>query len=252
MKKKVIGLIPTRLNSTRLPQKALLEIKDIPLVVHTFKRSKLSKMIDELYICCDDKKIFNTAKKFGAKCIMTSSHHSNGTERIFEAYKKISKKKKFDLIVDIQGDEPLVSPYHIDAVINHHLKNLNYDIILPTITSSQKNNTNIIKVISNVKKEVLYLSRSNIPFEFKKNTNFINKHLSIISFKPSSLKKFSESKKTPLEKIEDIELLRALEIGQKIKTFSLKGDSFSVDVLDDYKKAEKKMSLDRFFKLYKI
>ena len=94
MKKKVIGLIPTRLNSTRLPQKALLEIKDIPLVVHTFKRSKLSKMIDELYICCDDKKIFDTAKKFGAKCIMTSSHHSNGTERIFEAYKKISKKKK--------------------------------------------------------------------------------------------------------------------------------------------------------------
>ena len=66
------------------------------------------------------------------------------------------------------------------------------------------------------------------------------------------MKKFSESKKTPLEKIEDIELLRALEIGQKIKTFSLKGDSFSVDVLDDYKKAEKKMSLDRFFKLYKI
>lgn len=164
----------------------------------------------------------------------------------------LKKEKKFDLIVDIQGDEPLVSPYHIDAVINHHLKNLNYDIILPTITSSQKNNTNIIKVISNVKKEVLYLSRSNIPFEFKKNTNFINKHLSIISFKPSSLKKFSESKKTPLEKIEDIELLRALEIGQKIKTFSLKGDSFSVDVLDDYKKAEKKMSLDRFFKLYKI
>ena len=98
----------------------------------------------------------------------------------------------------------------------------------------------------------MYLSRSNIPFEFKKNTSFINKHLSIISFKPNSLKKFSECKKTPLENIEDIELLRALEIGQKIKTFGLKGDSFSVDVLDDYKKAEKKMSLDKFFKLYKI
>ena len=252
MKKKIIGLIPTRLNSTRLPQKALLEIKDIPLVVHTFKRSKLSKLIDELYICCDDKKIFNTAKKFGAKCIMTSTHHNNGTERIFEAYKKISKKKKFDLIIDIQGDEPLVSPYHIDAVINHHLKNFEYDIVLPTINSSQKNNTNIIKVISNMKKEVMYFSRSNIPFEFKKNTNYINKHLSIISFKPNSLKKFSESKKTPLEKIEDIELLRALEIGQNIKTFSLKGDSFSVDVLDDYKRAEKQMNLDKFFRLYKI
>ena len=103
-----------------------------------------------------------------------------------------------------------------------------------------------------MKKEVMYISRSNIPFEFKKNTNYINKHLSIISFKPNSLKKFSESKKTPLEKVEDIELLRALEIGQNIKTFSLKGDSFSVDVLDDYKRAEKQMNLDKFFRLYKI
>ena len=76
--------------------------------------------------------------------------------------------------------------------------------------------------------------------------------MSIISFKPDSLKKFSESKKTPLEKIEDIELLRALEIGLKIKTFNLKGDSFSVDVLDDYKRAKKQMVLDKFFKLYKI
>ena len=252
MKKKVLALIPTRLNSSRLPQKALLEIKNIPLVVHTFKRSKLSKLIDDLYICCDDKKIFNVAKKFGAKVIMTSSHHNNGTERIYEAYKKISKNKKFDIIVDIQGDEPLVSPYHIDSVIRHHLKNLNYDIILPTINSTQKNNTNIIKVIKNIKNEVLYLSRSNIPFEFKKNTKYVNKHLSIISFKPQSLKKFSESLKTPLEKIEDIELLRALELGQKIKTFSLKGDSFSVDVMDDYKKAEKQMKVDKFFKLYKI
>jgi len=252
MKKKILGLIPTRLNSSRLPQKALLEIKNIPLVIHTFKRSRLSKCLDEIYICCDDKKIYNMAKKFGAKCIMTSPHHNNGTERIFEAYKKISKKNKFDLIVDIQGDEPLVSPYHIDDVIKHHLKNFKYDIVLPTINSDQKNNTNIIKVISNIKKEVLYLSRSNIPFEFKSINKFISKHLSIISFKPDSLKKFSESKKTPLEKIEDIELLRALEIGLKIKTFNLKGDSFSVDVLDDYKRAKKQMGLDKFFKLYKI
>ena len=119
---------------------------------------------------------------------MTSSHHNNGTERIFEAYKKISKNKKYDLIIDIQGDEPLVSPYHIDSVIRHHLNYFDYDIILPTINSTQKNNTNIIKVIKNIKNEVMYLSRSNIPFEFKKNTNYINKHLSIISFKPDSLK----------------------------------------------------------------
>ena len=98
-----------------------------------------------IYIYVDDKKIFNVAKKFGAKAIMTSSHHNNGTERIFEAYKKISKNKKYDLIIDIQGDEPLVSPYHMNSVIRHHLNYFDYDIILPTINSTQKNNTNIIK-----------------------------------------------------------------------------------------------------------
>lgn len=252
MNKKILGLIPTRLNSSRLPQKALLEIENIPLIIHTYKRAELSKKLDEVYICCDDKKIYNVAKKYGAKCILTSLHHTNGTERIFEAYKNISKNKKFDLIIDVQGDEPLVSPYHIDSVIDHHLKNFNYDIVLPTITSQQKNNTNVIKVISNVKNEVMYLSRSAIPFEFKSLNKYINKHLSIISFKPDSLKSFSEHKKTPLEKIEDIELLRALEIGQKIKTLKLTGDSFSVDVLEDYIKAKKKMTLDKFFKFYKI
>ena len=250
MKKNIVGLIPTRLNSLRLPQKALLEIQGIPLMIHTYRRSLMSKKLTDLYICCDDKKIFDIAKKFKAKCIMTSKNHTNGTERIAEGVMKL--KKKFDLVVDIQGDEPLLSPFHIDQVINYHLKNLNSDIILPTLKIKPTNNTNIVKVIKNKSNRVMYLTRANIPFEFKSINKFISKHLSIISFKPDSLKKFSESKKTPLEKIEDIELLRALEIGLKIKTFNLKGDSFSVDVLDDYKRAKKQMVLDKFFKLYKI
>ena len=90
-----------------------------------------------------------------------------------------------------------------------------------------------------------------MPLSFKKNKNKSLKHLSIISFKPRSLEKFSISKKTYLESIEDIELLRALEIGLKIKSVKLSGDSFSVDVFDDYKKANLKMSKDKFFKIYK-
>ena len=95
------------------------------------------------------------------------------------------------------------------------------------------------------------MSRAQIPFEFKNSSKYIFKHLSIISFKPNSLKKFASSKKTPLEKIEDIELLRALEIGIKIKSFNLKGDSFSVDVKNDFFKAKKKMSTDKYYKIYK-
>ena len=118
---KILGLIPTRLNSQRLPQKALLPINDIPLIVHTYKRAKLCKKLTDVIICCDDNKILRAVKKFGAKVLLTSKHHKNGTERIYEAYKKLNKK--YDLIVDIQGDEPLVSPYHIEKVVEFHEKN---------------------------------------------------------------------------------------------------------------------------------
>ena len=236
--KKSIGLIPTRIGSTRLPSKPLLEINGIPLVIHTYKRAKLSKKLDDVIICCDDLKILKIAKKFKAKCILTSKHHSNGTERITEVAHKL--KDKYDFIVDIQGDEPLISPDHIDRVINFHEKNPYLDIILPTLKIKLADNQNLIKVVTDNKKNVLYLSRAKIPLEFKKKNSFYKKHLSIISFKRDALIKYSSAKKSNLEKIEDIELLRALEIGLKIKTVDLVGDSFSVDVMEDFIKAKEK------------
>lgn len=250
MKKiRILGLIPTRLNSERLPQKALMEIEKIPLIIHTYKRAKMSKKLDDVFICCDDEKVLHIAKKFNAKAILTSKNHENGTERICEGY--LSLKKKYDYIVDIQGDEPLLSPMHIDQVIDAHLKFNNADIILPTLQIEPTNNTNIIKVVTTMSNKVLYLSRANIPLEFKSKKNYIKKHLSIISFKPEALKKFSMSKKSYMEKIEDVELLRALEIGLNIQSINLKGDSFSVDVYEDYKNAKKYMKSDRYFKIYK-
>ena len=85
---KIIGLIPTRMNSSRLPNKSLLPINGIPMIVHVYKRSKLSKKLDDLIICCDDKKILSIAKKYNIKAILTSKHHTNGTERIAEAVVK--------------------------------------------------------------------------------------------------------------------------------------------------------------------
>jgi 3-deoxy-manno-octulosonate cytidylyltransferase (CMP-KDO synthetase) len=246
---KIIGLIPTRMNSSRLPYKSLLPINGIPMIVHVYKRSKLAKKLDDLIICCDDKKILSIAKKYNIKAMLTSKHHSNGTERIAEASSKL--KKKYDIIVDIQGDEPLISPYHIDQVVDYHIKNFNSDIILPSLKIKPINSTNIVKIVKDRSNNVLYLSRSNIPFEFKSNVKFLYKHLSIISFKNKALQKYSLKKKTYLEKIEDIELLRALEIGLKIKSINLNGDSFSVDVLEDYQKASEYMKNDKFFKLYK-
>ena len=242
-------MIPTPLRSTRLPAKALLKLNGMPLIIHTYKRSKLAKKLNDLIICCDNKKIFKVAKKYKSKCKLTSIHHKNGTERIAEAY--LSLKKKYDLIIDIQGDEPLISPYHIDQVIDFHKKNYDADIILPTLSVKFPDSPNLIKVVTNSKKEVMYLSRSKIPFEFKKRIPSFKKHLSIISFKPEALIEFSKSKQTTIEKIEDIELMRALEIGLKIKSLELKGDSFSVDNYEDYLKAKDKMSKDKLFRTYK-
>jgi|TARA_B100000787_G_C16161529_1_gene281624 3-deoxy-manno-octulosonate cytidylyltransferase (CMP-KDO synthetase) len=246
---KVIGLIPTRLNSTRLPNKSLLPINGIPMIIHTYKRSMLAKKLDDLIVCCDDKKIISLAKKYNVKAVLTSKHHTNGTERIAEVCSKL--KNKYDIILDIQGDEPLISPYHIDQVIDYHIKHLEADIVLPSLKIKPINSTNIVKIVKDKFENVLYLSRAKIPFEFKSNIKFLYKHLSIISFKKDALIKYSSYKKTYLEKIEDVELLRALEIGLKIKSVNLKGDSFSVDVLEDYKKATKYMKKDKFFKLYK-
>jgi len=246
---KVIGLIPVRLNSQRLKNKALLKINNLPIFIHTYQRAKLSKLLDDVIICCDDQKLINIAKKYNAKTIITSKNHKNGTERIFEAYQKT--KKNYNFIVDIQGDEPLINPKHIDSVINFHKLNKNADIILPCLKfKNSLNNENIVKVIFNNKREVIYLSRINLPYEFKKKNKYLYKHLSIISFTPSSLKLFSNNKVSKLEKIEGVELLRAIDLGIKIKTTILKGDSFSIDVQSDYFKAKKRMQFDNINKIY--
>ena len=249
MKKKILGLIPSRLSSTRLFQKPLLKIDNIPLIIHTYMRAKLSKKIDDVVICCDHKIIYDVAKKYGAKVILTSKNNKNGTERIAEAYQKINKK--YDIIVDIQGDEPLIEPKHIDKVISEHIKNYDYDIILPSLKVKNISTKNIVKVVTNEKNEVIYLSRAKIPFSFSSKNEYFLKHLSIISFKPGALMKFKRNKQTKNEKIEGIELLRAIEMGLKLKTIYLKGKSFSVDVKEDFIKAKKFMIKDKIFKLYK-
>ena len=248
MKKNIIGLIPTRLSSKRLYQKPLLEINNIPLIIHTYKRAKLSEKLDKVLICCDDKKIYDVVIKYTKDVIITAKKNKNGTERIAEAYKKI--KEKYDLIVDIQGDEPLINPSHIDEVIDQHLKNVNTDIILPVLKIKEGSNKNVVKVAVDKFWNVKYLSRAEIPHFFNKDKKFFYKHLSIISFKPKALNAFYLSQQQRLEKIEDVELLRALEIGLSIKSFLVKGSSFSVDTIDDYLKAKKFMKKDKIFLRY--
>ena len=219
------------------------------MVVHVFRRAKMSNLLSDVIVCCENKKVYEVLKKYNCKSIFTSKKHKNGTERIAEAYKKI--KKSYDLVVDIQGDEPLVNPVQIDQVIKFHLKNLTSDIVVPSLKIPLSEDENIVKIVKDINLNVLYFSRLKVPYGFRNKNRYLNKHLSIISFTPKALLKFASSKQTFLEKIEGVELLRALEIGLKIKSPNLMGDSFAVEVKRDYIKAKNYIKTDKFYKFYK-
>ena len=244
----IIGLIPSRLNSKRLKEKPLLNIDGLPIIVHSVKRAQLAKKLDKVLVCTDHKKIVDIVEKNDGKAILTSKKHRNGTERIYEVARKI-KNAKF--LVDIQGDQPLISPEAIDATINFHNKNKQFDIVLPSMPiKSDEDNKSLVKTIFSADGRIIYFSREKTPYNntLKKITYY--KNLSIISFTPNALKKFYDAKMGKLEKIEGIELMRALEIGLKVGTFIIKGSDFAVDVNADLLKAINLMPKDKFRKFY--
>jgi len=249
---KVVATIEARMTSSRLPGKPLCDLNGKPMIQRTYESVIKWDKWEKVYVATDSNRIKDKCDELNIPCLMTSDVHTDCLDRASEVVDILeSCGKGGDRYVVIQGDEPLISPKHIDEVVNYHLKNLKSEIILPTIKINPLINQNLIKVITNLSNNVLFLSRAQIPFEFKNINKNMKKHLSIISFKPDALKKFAQHKQTPLEKIEDIELLRALEIGINIKSINLKGDSFSVDIKNDYYRAKKMMLTDKYFKIYK-
>ena len=242
----VIGLIPSRLNSVRLPGKALLKIDGLPLVVHTLKRAQLAEVLDEIYVCTDSEEIGQAVDQHGGKYFMTSPGHINGTERIAE----VAQDMKANFIVDIQGDEPLIDPAHIDIVVREHSRHPDWDILIPSLRITKPESPHIVKVVCDVDSRIVYLSRAVIPQPFRHQPSSYLKHLSIISFKPEALKKFASLPPSNLEIAEGVELLRALENGLILGTVILEGSSFSVDVEEDYIKSKEKMSKDEIRKQY--
>ncbi len=247
MKKKIVALIPTRLESKRLPGKALLDIDGYPIIVHTAKRAMLSKMIDKVYVCTDSQEIIKVCKKYGVNTIKTKNNFKNGTERIAS----VANRFKNCLIVDVQGDEPLTNPNTIDKLINFHIKNKSKpDIVIPTRVMSYDSSETNIRVLSSKTNRIMYLSRAKIPYTYKNSISFVDKHVSVITFSFKGLMKYKKLKPTPLELIEDIELLRAIENDMNVISFRIKEKSFSVDINDDYLKAKIAMSNDPFRNKY--
>ena len=160
----ILALIPSRLNSKRLQRKPLLIIDGLPIIIHTLKRVQLSKKVDKVIVCTDSDEIKKIVEMHGGEAVITSSKHRNGTERIAEISRKYKKAK---LIIDVQGDEPLVDPKDIDDVIKFHKQNKNFDIVLPMKKTRNADDKSLIKVVSSEKNKVLYFSRAKIPFNYK-------------------------------------------------------------------------------------
>jgi 3-deoxy-manno-octulosonate cytidylyltransferase (CMP-KDO synthetase) len=242
----ILGLIPARLNSQRLPGKPLIKMDGLPLIIHVLKRSLLCKKLDRVIVCADDRSIIEIVKKFGGEAILTSKKHKNGTERICEVAKKFDAK----LIIDIQCDEIFLNPEHVDKLIDYHKKNDQFDIIIPHSEIFTYNNRNIVKMINNNSDKIIYLSRADIPFYFRQKKSFLKKHLDFISFKKNILLKYCKFKKSKNEKIEGVELLRAIDNNFNLGTIKINTDVFSINTKSDLKKAKLIMKKCKIRKKY--
>ncbi len=239
---KTIGFIPVRYESSRLYGKALKNICGMPAIVHVYKRSKLSKELDDLYVVTDSIKICNILKQHDVKFILTSKHR-NGTERIYEASKKI----KSDIIINIQGDEILVDPKNIDKLIKNMKKNKNYGYFIGITNFYKKKQKNVFKAVLNKYQEMIYCSREDIPSSsIVKNKNML-KVVFLVGYYKKYLKKFIDLPTSYNEIREPNEFLRIIDNKLTIKSIKFNNAEISLDTNSDLIKIRKLMTKDKYF-----
>ncbi len=243
----IIGLIPSRLGSKRLPGKALADLGGLPVIVHVAKRAALSSLLDRVIVCTDSQDILDTCRTFDIEVVLTSGEFKNGTERIAS----VADGYNFDYAIDIQGDEPLVDPKHIDIVAKTLSLNLrNEEILIPTLNVPYSSPETIVRVQSSISGRIMTLSRAEIPHRYLRPVSMIQKHLSVIGFTKNALKKYSDLLPTFNEESEDIELLRAIENDMRVFSTPIEGNSFSIDIQDDLLKARVAIKSDKYLHKY--
>jgi len=211
-----IGIIPARMASTRFPGKPLKIIAGYPLIQHVYSAAKSCRTLNDVWVATDDEKIAIAVKKFNGKVVMTSTDHSSGTDRIVEAVEKVGKES--EIVVNIQGDEPLVRPSDIDKCVAEITKKENADwatLIYKMNEGTEDPNT--VKVVCDSNGFAMYFSRAQIPFD-RDGNNSVQRfgHIGLYVYKINALKHFASLNSTPLELAEKLEQLRALEAGMKI------------------------------------
>ena len=239
-----IIMIPARLSSSRIPNKPLLKINGIPLIIHAYNCAKNANLNVPIVVATDDELIFETVIKFGGTALMTSNLHESGSDRILEALEKFDPEKKYKNIIHLQGDLPNISANLIQKLVqvaNDPLKEIT--TIIVKASPEEFDDPSVVKVAATFEKDnpkvdevgrALYFSRACIPTGSKN----IWHHIGIYAWKRSILEKFVKSKPSPLEKSEKLEQLRALESGMQIHTMITSEHPIGVDTRSDLKKAE--------------
>lgn len=248
---KILGIIPARYASTRFPGKPLADVKGKPMIQRVYEQAKKCKSLTEVVVATDDKRIESVVKKFKGKAMMTSGKHESGTDRCYEAFQLIGEKK-FDAVINIQGDEPFIHPEQISKVANCFnsppSKGGDKGVVqIATLVMKLKSiheltNHNTIKVLVNKNKEAMYFSRTAIPYYrgedftewIKMHTYY--KHIGIYGYRADILAEVTKLERSPLEIAESLEQLRWLENGYKISIEFTEHESHSIDTPEDLKK----------------
>lgn len=242
MKKKVLGVIPARFESTRFPGKPLAKILGKTLIQRTYENAKQCEDLNDLVVATDDQRIFDHVVAFGGNVVMTSVYCQTGTDRIAEVVFSNKKYDEYDTIINIQGDEPCIETEVISKVIYALDDQASMSTAVMKLESEvEALDPSIVKCVFDKNGNALYFSRALIPgnktLHYKPNVDYY-RHLGIYCFKRDFLLKFATLNETPLQLAEDLEQLKVLEHGYKIKVAIVHSTSIGVDTPEDIKKIE--------------
>jgi 3-deoxy-manno-octulosonate cytidylyltransferase (CMP-KDO synthetase) len=234
----VIGVIPARYSSSRFEGKVLADILGKPMLQHVWERAKEALLLEDLIIACDDERVAEAAKGFGAKVVLTAKEHTCGTDRIIEVVNPLEVK----VIINIQADEPLIHPTMIDSIARALLEDSAISmatIIKRTEDPRAIEDPNVVKVVIDKNNFALYFSRSPIPYLAENSevkAPLYYKHIGLYGYTKDFLFTYKNLPVSDLEKIECLEQLRVLEAGFRIKAIETKYDTIGVDTPEDLKK----------------
>jgi len=253
---KAIAIIPARMGSSRFPGKPMSKIHGIPMIGHCYYRTQMCEDLLDTYVATCDKEIHDYILSIGGKSVMTSDIHERATDRTAEAMLKIENEigEQIDIVVMVQGDEPMVVPEMISQSIKPFKENSSINVVnlmAHMETVEEFEDPNEVKVVIDNNNDALYFSREPIPSRKKGYTNVsMLKQVCIIPFKRDYILRFNEMEETQLEKIESVDMMRILENGDKVHMVMSDVNSFSVDTEDDRKLVEEKMLEDTLMSEY--